>query len=167
MKSVTFGDKVGCFEFGCAVHTDSNDKFSSEEEADVKDALHQAKTTQLTEEEVHAQYMQDNIFKKLESFFDQFGAGKPTTILYNKIASCPHLLHSQSGTRRNQVGALQQLFLHDGVGAVYPIEHGANAVFYAYTHRHGSSLCLKVFDNGDVSSCNIMDRHMLAFSYSC
>ena len=49
MKCVTFGDIGGDFAFGCAVYTDSNDKFYSEKEAHVKNALNEAKTTHLTE----------------------------------------------------------------------------------------------------------------------
>ena len=153
----------GALSFACAVHVDSNDKlrdFYSREMAKKLRAMSRVQKGDTTTDVS----CQTSISAYIDMFIEHFGGGKPTTVLYHSIP--PHPLLSKD-TDDDDMYVIQQMFLHDGVCAAYLIQHSSHMVFYAYTHHHGSSLALKVYDNGDVSSCNTGDKHMFAFSFSC
>ena len=97
-------------------------------------------------------------------FLKFYAGGGPTTVTYAKIPKDP--LYWPPTLLMEEPSNLEQLFVHDGMKFFFPIQHCSHLVFYAYTHRHGLSLVIETFPNGDVRTRNNYDRHMFAFGFA-
>ena len=101
----------------------------------------------------------------VQLFFECLLPGKSTTVTYHEIGKDQY--YKPPFQPKEYDSFLQQYFIHDGMLMCYPITHGCNLVFYAFTHRHGSSLAVEKFVNGNVRTRNDYDRHFFAFSNAC
>ena len=149
--------------FGCEMHVDLTDRFYVFEHRKFMDTIESAVITAKASSATKKKSVSSTA-NYLLSFLKFYAGGKPTTVTYAEIAKDP--LYRPPTILMEEPSELEQLFVHDAMKFVFPIKHRSHLVFYAYTHRHGSSLAIETFPNGDVRTRNDYDRHMFAFGFA-
>ena len=163
LRGVTMGKHRKESAFGCEMHVDSTNRFCVSENRKFKDAIESALITAKACSATKKQSV-NLTANYLLSFLKFYAGGKPTTVTYAEIPKDPS--YRPPTILMEEPSNLEQLFVHDGMKFVFPIQHRSHLVFYAYTHRHGSSLAIETFPNGDVRTRNDYDRHMFAFGFA-
>lgn len=139
MKSVTFGYPNSTLSFCNSMHTDQGDKFVKQDSTSILEMINSSGC------------FNQNEINYAKKFISMWGAGKPTTVLYQHIGK----------------SHLQQIFIHNGVNCASRITDLSSLVFYPFTHPHCSSVALSVGDDGRVRIKNTGNEHIFAFCYSC
>lgn len=162
MKSATFGKPKESMAFACGIHTDKTDRYKK---ADADELM---MDFYLLSQKNTPAYQKELRYSYVSSFYDRYGIGKPTTVMYHHIPGISALGNVYCPVENGKIlrTKLQQVFIHDGLFCASPIQHGDCMVFHAYAFRHGSSVALEVSESGLVKMRNDNDQHILAFSNS-